>query len=616
MASYHIDFEPLGRRGVCSEKQSLLDCAQRCGVGIATICGGTGTCHSCRVRVLNGTVSAPTSNDVEAFSPQELQDGWRLACQTYPTSDGKVSLPAESMTTPQRTQVEGLEITVRLEPPVRAYHLQLSTPSLSDPQADADRLLQRLNQQHRLHCSKVDIDVLRSLSPQLRSWNWQCQATVRNDEVIAIGPWSNRQLGLAIDVGTTKVAGYLVNLSDGQTLAAKGIMNPQVSYGEDIISRITAAMNSTDESVQLQQLIVDALNELAVDLCDEVGASTQEIVEAVVVGNTAMHHLMLRLPLGQLASPPFLPAVSRALDIKARSIRLHIAPGAFVQLLPNIAGFVGADHVAMLLATGVWQTKELTVALDIGTNTEVSLISNGKITTVSCASGPAFEGGHIKDGMRAASGAIERIRIVTDSIQYQTIDDMPPIGICGSGVLDAIAQLYLAGIIDKGGKMKDSHPHIRTRKKQREFVLVSEAEREGHPAIVITQQDVRELQLAKAAIRTGIQVLLETNGRSEEEISQVVIAGAFGTYIDVSSAITVGMLPSLPLDRFQQVGNAAGMGAKLALVSGRKRTKAQTIASRVHYIELATAPHFMQTFIETSHLGRYRLTHGKREEID
>jgi len=553
---------------------------------------------------------------MEAFSQQELRDGWRLACQVYPLSDSKVSLPTESMTTPQRTQVEGLEIAVRLEPAVRAYQLQLPAPTLPDPQADADRLLQTLNQQHRLHCSKIDIDVLRTLPPRLRAWNWQCQATVGNDEVIALGPRSSRQLGLAVDVGTTKVAGYLVDLSDGQTLAAKGMMNPQVSHGEDIISRITAVMNSSDEGVQLQRLIVEALNELAVGLCDEVDAKTEEIVEAVVVGNTAMHHLMLRLPVGQLAAPPFLPAVSRPLDIKARSTGLRLAPGASVHLLPNIAGFVGADHVAMLLATEVGQAKGLIVALDIGTNTEVSLVNNGEVTTVSCASGPAFEGGHIKDGMRAASGAIERLRIANDGIQYQTIDDTPPIGICGSGALDAIAQLYLAGIIDKGGKMKDSHPRLRTRKKQREFVLVGAEEREGHPAIVITQQDIRELQLAKAAIRTGLQVLLETDGLAEESIEQVIIAGAFGSYIDVSSAIAIGMLPPLPSERFRQVGNAAGIGAKLALVSCSKRSEAETIASRVRYLELAASPRFMPTFIEASHLGRYRITHGKRKEID
>jgi len=218
--------------------------------------------------------------------------------------------------------------------------------------------------------------------------------------------------------------------------------------------------------------------------------------------------------------------------------------------------------------------------------------------------------------MRAASGTIERLRITTDSIQYQTIDGVPPVGICGSGILDAMAQLHLAGTVDQHGRMKDNHPRLRTDQKQRQFVLVSEEERDGNPAIVITQQDIRELQLAKAAIRTGIQVLLETNGGSEEEIEQVIIAGAFGSYINVSSAITIGMLPSLPLDRFRQVGNAAGMGAKLALISGSKRSQAQDIASRVHYLELATAPNFMSTFVQASYLGRYRLTQGKRREID
>jgi len=616
MTLYHIDFEPVGRRGECRNGESLLICARQLGVGIISLCGDKGKCHSCRVQVLTGNVSPPTPNELEVFSSQELKDGWRLACQTYPNSDCKVSVPAESVTTPQRIQVEGLEIKARPEPLVRAYQLQLTTPSLSQPQADADRLLQALNHQHQLRCSQVDIDVLRILSPRLRSWNWQCQATVRHDEVIAISPGLSPQLGLAIDLGTSKIAGYLVDLGDGRTLAAKGIMNPQISYGEDIISRITSVIDSPAKSAELQKLTVGALNELANDLCAEVGAKTGEIVDAVVVGNTAMHHLFLGLPVRQLAYSPFVPAVSQALDIKARDLGLHMASGAYVHVLPNIAGFVGADHVAMLLATEPWQAERPIVALDIGTNTEVSLVNNAEITTVSCASGPAFEGGHIKDGMRAASGAIERLRVTNDSIQYHTIDDVPPVGICGSGILDAMAQLYLVGIIDQHGRMKNDHPRLRISQKQPQFVLVSKEERGGRPAIVITQQDVRELQLAKAAIRTGIQVLLEANGCPEEEIKQVIIAGAFGTYINVSSAITIGMLPPLPLDRFRQVGNAAGMGAKLALISGSKRAEAQTIASRVHYIELATAPNFMSTFSQASYIGRYRIRHSKKEEID
>jgi uncharacterized 2Fe-2S/4Fe-4S cluster protein (DUF4445 family) len=616
MADFNVDFEPVGRRGECRKNESLLACAQQLGVGINSICGGKGICHSCKVQVLSGTVSKPTPKELETFSRREIKGGWRLACQTYPTSDCKVAVPAESMTTPQRLQVEGLEVKVRPESPLRAYRLQLSAPSLETPQADADRLLKALNQQHKLRCTKIDIGALRTISDQLRSWKWKSQAVVRNGELIAILPLKSRQLGLAIDLGTTKIAGYLVDLSDGQTLAAKGVMNPQINYGEDIISRINRVVKSPDEGVQLQKLAVDAINELCTDLSTEAGAKPEEIVEAVVVGNTAMHHLFLRLPIKQLSLSPFVPAISRALEVRAGELGLNIATGAYVHLLPNIAGFVGADHVAMLLATDAWQAKKTTVALDIGTNTEVSLICKGKITATSCASGPAFEGGHIKYGMRAATGAIERLRVDGDKIQYQTIDGAPPVGICGSGILDALAQLYMAKIIDEGGRIINNRPRVRAYKGQREFTLVSREERKGKPAITITQRDVRELQLAKAAIRTGIQVLLEMSGCSEEDIKQVIIAGAFGTYIDVASAVAIGMLPPLILNRFRQVGNAAGMGAKLALISFKSRANAQDIASRVSYIELASTPTFQPTFIQASYLGRYRIIDGKRKEID
>ena len=613
MVAYIIDFEPVGRRGQCPHGKSLLDCACELGVGILGICAGKGKCHSCKVQVLKGTVSKPTSSERELFSPQELADGWRLACQTYPTSDCKLGIPPLSITTPQRMQVEGSEIAFCPEPVVRSYRVEVQPPSLSDLRADTERILEALNQQHQLRCHKIDIDVLRELSSQLRSWNWQCQASVRSDKVIALNSWPRRQLGLAIDLGTTKIAGYLVDLNSGQTLAAKGIMNPQISYGEDIVSRITYVMESPTESARLKSLIVEALSQLAVDLCAEVKTEAEEIVDVVVVGNTAMHHLFLGLPVRQLALSPFVPAVSKAMDIKARDLGLRVASGAYVHLLPNIAGFVGADHVAMLLATEVSQARGVQIAIDIGTNTEVSLIDNGNITSASCASGPAFEGGHIKDGMRAASGAIERLRIESSGrIEYQTIDEVPPVGICGSGILDAMAQLYLAGVINKRGRMADSNPRVRIRKNQCEFIVVNEQERNGQPAIIITQQDVSELQLAKAAIRTGIQVLLDANSRTEEEIEQVIIAGAFGSYIDVVSAVTIGMLPSLPPDRFQQVGNAAGVGAKLALLSRHKRVEAETIASRVRYIELASSPGFMQTFIQAGYIGPYRKEDSKK----
>ncbi len=613
MTDYLIQFEPVGCKGKCQDSESILECAHHLGLGISSVCGGRGTCCTCQVRILNGVLSKPTSSEKEAFSPVEFKEGWRLACQAYPRSNIKVDVPHRSMTTAQRLQVEGLEVTVPLEPVVRSYQLKLPMPSLTDSRADADRLLEFLNKEYGLNCTKIDIDVLRTISSRLRDWSWECQVAVRNDEVIAIGPWPSRQLGLAIDLGTTKIAGYLVDLSSGQIVASKGVVNPQVSYGDDIISRITKVMKSPDDSARLQKVTMEALNDLASGLCSVVSARTAEIIDAVVVGNTAMHHLFLGLEVVQLALSPFIPAVSRALDIKARDLNLHIAQGAFMHLLPNIAGFVGADHVAVLLTIAARQSEGPLIALDIGTNTEVSIINGGKIASVSCASGPAFEGGHIKHGMRAVKGAIERIRIVGDEVYYQTIDNAPPIGICGSGILDAVAQLYQVGVINKAGRIQANHPRVHTSKGQREFVLVEKKDK--RPAITVTQQDIRELQLAKAAIRAGIQMLLDTESCAETEIKKIVIAGAFGTYIDVSSAIDIGMLPFLPLERFQQVGNAAGIGARLALVSAKQRAESQAIAAKIRYIELAGAPGFIHAFIQSSYIGRFRIANGKRKEI-
>jgi uncharacterized 2Fe-2S/4Fe-4S cluster protein (DUF4445 family) len=613
---YQIDFEPVGRRGEGAANQSLLECAHQLGIGIKSICGGQGKCHACKVKILDGTVSELTPDEMDFFSSQECNQGWRLACQTYPSSNCRLHVPAESITTPQRTQIEGVEVTISPKPVVHSYQIEIPSPSLSDLRGDADRVLETLRSHHQLLCQNMDIDLIRNLSPKLRSWNWRCCASVRSNEVITVGPWSSRSLGLAIDLGTTKIAGYLMDLESGKTLAAKGVMNPQISYGEDIISRITRAIHLPNEGIKLKETVIECLNQLAKDLCIQVDAETEEIVDAVVVGNTAMHHLFLHLPVKQLAYAPFVPAVNKPLDIKSRDVGLNCAPGAYIHLLSNIAGFVGADHTAVLLATEAGNAKGVVLIIDIGTNTEVSLVVNGEITSASCASGPAFEGGHIKDGMRAASGAIEGLRITDNNVQYQTIDGTSPVGICGSGILDALAQLYLAGVLDKGGRMLENHPRVRSNQKQREFVLVSEEERGGHSALVITQKDIRELQLAKAAIRTGIQLLLEAKDCPEEKIDQVIIAGAFGSYIDVTSAVTIGMLPSLPLERFVQVGNAAGMGAKLALISSSKRTEAQDIVSKANYLELTTVPIFMRTFIQTSHLGLYRITKGERKEIN
>ena len=314
-----------------------------------------------------------------------------------------------------------------------------------------------------------------------------------------------------------------------------------------------------------------------------------------MVGNTAMHHLFLGLPVSQLGLAPYVPAVADALDVKARDLGLAFAPGAYVHLLPNIAGFVGADHVAMLLATGLWDEDKVLVGLDIGTNTEVALKAGDRLLTCSTASGPAFEGAHIRFGMRAATGAIERVRLADSRVEDQTIGNTPPVGLCGSGILDAISQLRLAGIMDRLGKIKP-HPRTRQGEKGLEFVLVDADESGVNEDITISRADVSEIQLAKGAMRAGIRILLKKAGLSEADLEGVVVAGAFGTYIDVGSAVTIGMFPPLPPDRFQQVGNAAGMGARLALLSTAQRSRALEIARRVEYIELTNEQSFSTEF--------------------
>jgi uncharacterized 2Fe-2S/4Fe-4S cluster protein (DUF4445 family) len=612
-ASYSIVFEPLGKREACSAQTSLMDCARRAGIGLISICGGHGTCKACKVQVIQGQVSPPTNTETEFFSPSQIKQGWRLACQTYPRSDCTIHLPVESLTTTQRTQTECSGVTVPLDPAVKSYAVQLAAPDLTDLRSDATRLIQGLEKQD-VRCDCLDFAVLKDFSSKLRDWKWEARVSVKGREIMAVSQLSTRTLGLAVDLGTTKIAAYLVDLATGKTIGARGAINPQVNYGEDITSRITNALKSEEAFAGLQESVVDAIDRLAEELCQLTQTNRSEIIDSVIVGNTAMHHLLLKLPVKPLAFSPFVAVVQDSLDIKARDIGLHFAPGACLHILPNVAGFVGADHISMLVAIKADEIKETTLAIDIGTNTEVSLIHQGNIRAASCASGPAFEGAHIKHGMRAASGAIERLSIVNGLISYQTIENAPPVGICGSGIIDALSQLYLAGMVLNNGRIVADSAFAKKTDKQLEIVLAPGQAQ--NPDVTLTQNDIREIQLAKGAIRAGIQVLMESSGCTEEEIQHVIIAGAFGTYIDVASALNIGMFPVLPLESFSQVGNAAGLGAQISLLSLSQRHKAQEIASKVKYIELATAPNFMQTFMQAGYLGRFRLEKGKRTDID
>jgi uncharacterized 2Fe-2S/4Fe-4S cluster protein (DUF4445 family) len=601
-----IDLEPVGARVQIPRDQTLLDAAQAAGVELAAVCGGVGLCGKCRVRLMTGQAAAPTEAESEFLAPEEIARGDRLACQCRPMTDIKVDVPPESLMTAQRLQVEGLEEKIDLDPVVVSRKVALPEPDLRDLRSDTTRLLAALQDSTPSVSTagstlRIGLPILAQLSPQLRAQKWAATVVLRDGEIAGILAPDAHPLGLAVDIGTTKMAAYLVDLENGTTLAKGGVTNPQVSYGEDVLSRIAYANEHQDGRVALQKVVVERLNQIVDDLCARASdggqsASPRQIVEAVLVGNTAMHHLAARLPVRQLGFVPYVPAVAEPMSFSAHDIGLKLAPGCSVYLPPNIAGFVGADHVSMLVATQAWKRKDEVIAIDIGTNTEISLVSGGRLLACSCASGPAFEGAHIRDGMRAVPGAIEKIKILDSSIFAQTVDGLPPVGICGSGILDAIAEMYQRQILDRSGRMYCYEPGPDVDQYCNEFVLVPANETGHGREIAVTLADVREIQLAKGAIRAGIEILLKEADLSALDIDEFVVAGAFGTYLDLESAMRIGMFPELPLDRFKQVGNAAGMGAKLMLTSRAKRREAAEIVDRVEYVELTTHPGFTRVF--------------------
>ncbi len=618
---FSVDLEPVGRRAAVPAGTTLLGAAQSAGVEIAAVCGGGGTCGKCRVQCIEGKLNEPTAAEVRFFNETELAAGYRLACQAVPLGDVKINLPPESLSTPQRLQIEGQETEIAPDPVIEIYDVDLVPPTLHDLRSDTVRLTDALADQG-VDRPFFGQPVLRSLSAVLRDQEWSLRLALRRlptargrapadrtrsggypkvqprREVVGAIRRDQPVVGLAVDIGTTKMAAYLVDLVTGRTLAKAGLMNPQIAYGEDVVSRIAYTNEHADGRRVLQERVVEGLNDLAGTLCAEAGIDREQIVDAVVVGNTVIHHLFTGLPVAQLGAAPYIASVSEALDIEAEHLGLKFAPGATVYLPPNIAGYVGGDHISMLLATEAYKVTEPTIVLDIGTNTEISLALDGELLSCSCASGPAFEGAHIHAGMRAAPGAVEYVRIGTDGVHVQTIGNRPAVGICGSGILDIVAELRAAKVVGHTGRMNKNHPRVIPWDGGGAFVLVDKADTHNGHDLLVTRRDVNEIQLAKGAIRAGVDVLLAEAGLTHDDLGAFIVAGAFGTYLDLKSATRIGMFPPIPLNRFKQVGNAAGSGARQMLISQSQRRLAESIVDKVTYVELTVHPSFTDIYMD------------------
>ena len=576
-----LTFPQVGRELTHAAGQTIYQSARRGGIRIVGACGGRGTCGTCRVRIIEGEVDASGEKALLG-----KRGGWLRACQVTPLSDCVVEVAQRSLAPVVRMDVEHAVTAevLPLDPAVVSYDVSVPAATLTDNVSDFERIARSVP----AVVSTIDLQTARDLPATLRHGGWSLCAYVRDGELIGLTQAGRRSFGLAVDLGTTNVAGFLVDLETGARVASLGIENPQVAWGADVISRMNHAMQA-QAAAELHEAAVTAINSLAHDLCVSVGAKAADIVDVAICGNTAMHHLLLGLPVRQLGRAPFVAALRDAMDIKAGELGLAIGPGGYVHIAPNIGGFVGSDHVTALLATEEHWRDRTALVMDIGTNTEISLVHRGEIHSASCPSGPALEGGHIACGMRAAEGAIERVRLTDGRIKVDVIGGGKPVGLCGSGVIDALAALREAHIVDSRGRIAGHHPDIVEQEGGRAAALA--------PDVHFTQHDVRAVQLAKAAIRTGVDLLLRNRGIEENDVERIVIAGAFGAYIDLESAIAIGLVPSLPLQKFKQVGNAAGLGIRQMLASRQARAKARELARACRYVELSTRGDFQKSFI-------------------
>lgn len=625
--THFVVFQPSGRRGQIEEGTWLLDAAHDLGVELETICGKMRTCGKCKVRIEEGSferygIESSRTNLSKIIEKEHehlgtaLDDGYRLACAARVLGDVVVFVPEESRAVKQVVRKSATERVINVQPAIRKVYLELRPPTLQNPLGDWERVTEAMHRVFHLDNLAIDYRTLLELSKTLRAGHWQVTLTLwMNREVVRVQPGLvDGSIGLAVDVGTTTVAGYLCDLKTGAVLTTEAIMNPQVSYGEDVMSRITYAMTHDDGLAKLNKAIIDGLNAIARNATDRIGLTPDEILEVVLVGNTAMHHLYLNIYPEHVGKAPFPPTLHHSIDVKARDLGLLVHPSANVHVLPIEAGFVGADNVGVLIAEEPYNQDAMALIIDIGTNGELILGNRQKLISSSCATGPAFEGAHIKFGMRAAPGSIERVRVDINTLEarFKVIgkdlwnDELEPDqvgarGICGSGIIEVVAEMFRAGIVDKTGRFTKGLTHRRLRKGEEgdEYILAWANETSIGRDITVSIKDIRALQLAKAAMYAGAKLMMRRLGIPK--LDRVILAGAFGSYIDRERSLLLGLFPDCALPNIYAVGNAAGDGARIALLNTDKRDEANRIARQIDYVELTVDPNFEREFMYAMH---------------
>jgi uncharacterized 2Fe-2S/4Fe-4S cluster protein (DUF4445 family) len=634
-----VVFMPSGRRGDFPVGTTVLAAARSLGVDIDSVCGGRAVCGRCQVVQSTGEfpklkITSSTAN-LTPFGETErkyqrlkgLDPARRLSCQACLLGDAVIDVPADSQI--HRQMVRKAADTIRnleIDPVVRLYYLELAKPSMSDQTSDLRRVQAALASEWGLAELQADISFLRQLSAALRAGesyagDWKVTVAVRGgDRLVAVWPGLKEHVyGLAVDVGTTTVAGHLCNLTNGAVLASGGMMNPQIRFGEDLMSRISYLQQNEGQAPALTASVRDALRTLVDQVAKEAGVPATDIVEMTLVGNPTMHHLVLGIDPTQLGMEPFPLVVDQGLTLLARDLDLPLNPGAHVYFLPCIAGHVGGDAAGVILSQGPHDADKMTLVIDVGTNAELVLGSKNRLIACSSPTGPAFEGAQISSGQRAAPGAIERVRINRETLAprikvigcelwsddpgfAEAVAGVGVTGICGSGIIEVVAELFMAGVIDQTGRMlakgKDvaNHPHLVPRGRNVEYVVHRGLDR----TVKVIPSDIRAIQLAKAACYSGAKLLMDEMGVTT--VDQVLLAGAFGSYIDVKYAMILGMIPDCELTHVRSVGNAAGTGARIALLSAAARREIESVVLRVEKVETAIAPKFQEYFIAAMNL--------------